>query len=168
MHIKRFGFLLLLLLVMSPSLSAQQISHEELVEILGIKSWRVPTPKNDNRQWSIRIVDYAPRKFTDSFNTEQLDAQQKALIVLRDIGKNVYEFTLKQRSGMSQGEVEIKLCPANLPKEDVCDTSTAIEWFDVPKPFDDGTKFVIAEIRQMVQGKYNKQIVLELAKIRLE
>jgi hypothetical protein len=74
MNINRLTLLLLLLLIPGSNSLAQQLSPDELTEILGIKSWRVPMPK-------------------DSYN---------------------------------------------------------LQWHDVPKPFDEGTKFVIADISHML------------------
>jgi hypothetical protein len=79
----------LLIVVGPPAVSAQKLSHDELVEILEIKSWRVPMPKDENREWSIELVDYAQRK-SATLNLERLTTQRKALIVLRDMGNDVY------------------------------------------------------------------------------
>ncbi len=166
MNIPRIGLLLLLLVVPSASSFAQQLSPEELIEILGIKSWRVPMPKDESMEWSIEIVDYVPRKYT-RINTQRLNLQKKALIALRDTGKDVYEFTLKQ-SGTGQGDIEINICIEPEKRENQCDNSYGIDWFDVPKPYDDGTKFVIADISQMVGQSPRKQIILEPVRFRLE
>lgn len=170
MNLKRFAVILGMLLASCSASYGQQISHDELIEILGIRSWRVPSPRHENRQWSIEVVDYASRKFDKSFNVEQLDPQKNALIVLQDMDDDTYRFSLKQRNGMSQGEFKINLCSAYKPTangED-CEESHGITWYAVPKPFDNGTKFVLAEIDQMTQKKYRQQIILELAIIRPE
>jgi hypothetical protein len=166
MYIPRIGLLLLLLVVLSSNLFAQRLSSDELVEILGIKAWRVPMPKDESMEWSIEIVDYMPRKYS-RINTLRLNLQKKALVALRDTGKDVYEFTLKQR-GTGQGDLEINICTEEENRENRCDNSYNIEWFDVPKPYDDGTKFVIAEISQMVGQSPRKQIILEPVHFRLE
>ena len=168
MNLKHILLLAVLMLASCSNSFAQQINHDELVEILGIKSWRVPSPKHENRQWSIEIVDYAPRKFDKSFNAEQLDPQRKALIVLRDMREDTYQYSLRQREGMSQGEFKINLCSAHRSANEDCEESYEIEWYDTPKPFDNGTKFLLAEINQMTQKKYRQQIILEMAIIRPE
>ena len=145
----------------------QQLSNDELSEILGIRYWRIPMPKDENLEWSIEIVDFVPRKYAKSFNTERLNVQRKALIALRDKGQDSYEFTLKQR-GTGQGDLEIDICFEKEKRENQCDNSYAIDWFDVPRPYDDGTKFVIADIKQMVGQSPRKQIVLEPVHFRLE
>jgi len=145
---------------------AQQLSNDELSEILGIKYWRIPTPKDETLEWSIEIVDYVPRKYT-SLNTARLNVQKKALIALRDKGQDSYEFTLKQR-GTGQGDLEIDVSSVKDKRENQCDNSYSIDWFDVPKPYDDGTKFVIADIKQMVGEAPRKQIILEPIHFRLE
>jgi len=166
MSIPRTAILLLLLIVPSANSFAQQLSPDELIEILGIKSWRVPMPKDESMEWSIEIVDYVPRKYT-RINTQRLNLQKKALVALRDKGKDVYEFTLKQK-GTGQGDLEINICTGTAKSENQCDDSYGIDWFDVPKPYDDGTKFVIADISQMVGQSPRKQIILELVHFRLE
>ena len=164
MNIPRLTFLLLVLVV--PNSFAQQLSQAELVEILGIKSWRVPMPKDESMEWSIEVVDYVPRRYT-IMNTRQLSLKKKALIALRDTGKDVYEFTLKQR-GTGQGDLEINICTEQEKRENQCENSYGIKWFDVPKPYEDGTKFVIADISQMVGQSPKKQIILEPVHFRLE
>ena len=96
MKIPRLILFLLLLLFPSCTSFAQQLSQDELLEILGLKSWRVPMPKDESMEWSIEIVDYVPRKYT-ALNAVRLNLQRKALIALRDTGRDTYAFTLKQR-----------------------------------------------------------------------
>lgn len=168
MNIYRLTLLLLLLLISCSNSFAQQISHDELVEILGIKSWRVPMPKDESMEWSIEIVDYVPRKYTN-MNVGRLNLQKKALIALRDMGKDIYQFTLKQTRGTGQGDLEISVCSEKEKREGQCDNSYNLEWYDVPKPYDDGTKFVIADIAYMLNpDKPRKQIILEPVHFRLE
>jgi hypothetical protein len=168
MNITRLTLLLLLILIPYSSSFAQQISHDELGEILGIKSWRVPMPKDESMEWSIEIVDYAPRRYTN-MNVERLNLQKKALIALRDMGKDIYQFTLKQTRGTGQGDLEISICSDKEKSTNQCDNSYNLEWYDVPKPYDDGTKFVIADIAYMLNpDKPRKQIILEPAHFRLE
>jgi hypothetical protein len=166
-QMKRKLLLLLpfLIVVASPTISAQKISHDELVEILEIKSWRVPMPKDENWEWSIDLVEYAPRKSV-AINLGKLTAQRKALIVFRDMGNDVYRYTLKQ-SGTGSGDMAISICSEQQIKAKDCDNSYTITWFDDPKPFDDGTKFVIAEIAHMVRNKPLKQIIIQPVRYRL-
>ena len=168
MNINRLTLLLLLLFILCSNSFAQQISHDELVEILGIKSWRVPMPKDESMEWSIEIVDYVPRKYV-KLNTERLNLQKRALIALRDMGKDTYQFTLKQTRGTGQGDLEISICSEKEKSENRCDNSYNLEWYDTPKPYDDGTKFVIADIAYMLDpDKPRKQIILEPVHFRLE
>ena len=164
MNIRVLALLLLLLLAACSNSFAQQLSCDELAEVLDIKSWRVPMPKDERFEWSIEIVDYAQRKFTN-INAEKLNPQQKALIALRGTGKNTYEFTLKNRAGRGQGDLEIDICTEKERRENLCDNSYSITWYDIAKPYDDGTKFVIADI---IGDSPRKQIILELVKFRLE
>jgi hypothetical protein len=159
---------LVLLFLFSADCFAQKISHDELVEILGIKSWRVPMPKDKSMEWSIEIVDYAPRKFT-KMRLARLSFQQKALVVLRETNKDIFQFTLKRRAGTGQGDLEIDVCSEKEKEENLCDNSYSLEWYDVAKPFDDGSKFVIADISHMLEPhKPRKQIILVPVRFRLE
>jgi hypothetical protein len=166
MNISRFGFLLVLLFVLTCNTAAQQLSTAELMDILGIMHWRVPMSKDTNMEWTIELVDYTPRKYT-TVSTRKLSTRKKALIALRDVGRDVYAFTLKQ-SGISQGNLEINICTEQEKHENECDNSYDIEWNDVAKPYADGTKFVIADLKQMIDQRPRKQIILELVHFRLE
>jgi hypothetical protein len=164
---KRKSLLSLALLILSASATVgQKISHDELVEILEIKSWRIPMPKDENLEWSIQFVDYGPRK-SSAVNFEKLTPDRKALIVLRNMGTAAYRYTLKQTAGTGSGDMEIRICTDQKVKAKECDNSYTISWFDDPKPLDDGTKFVIAEIAQMVGRKPVKQIILVPVRYRL-
>jgi len=79
MNTHHLTLLLLLLIVPGSNSVAQQLSHKELLDILRITSWRVPMPKDESLEWSIGIVDYAPRKYA-KLNTSRLNRQQRALI----------------------------------------------------------------------------------------
>ena len=168
MNWKRVLFLFVLLLAQSSAIFAQQLTHEELIEVLGIKSWRVPMPKDEKLRWTFELVDYAARK-PAKVNAERLNFNRKALIVFRVFKDDTYHFSLKQRNATSSGDFEINICSEKERKENQCDNSYNLEWFDEPKPFDDGTKFVIAEISTMLEPeKPRKQIILKPIKFRLE
>ncbi len=167
MSLKRILFLFGFLLVANSCSFAQQLTHDELIEVLGIKSWRIPLPKDEKLEWKFELVDYAARKFTKT-NAERLDFNRKALLVFRETKDDTYHFTFKQRNGTSSGDFEINICSEKERTENRCDNSYSLEWFDEPKPFDDGTKFIIAEIGTMLEpDKPKKQIVIETVKFRL-
>lgn len=166
MNIKRFALMLLLLLVICPNSFAQKISHEELVEVLGIRSWRLPLPKDDKWGWGIKIINYEPRRPSD-MNTEKLDLQNNALIVVREMGKNTFQFILKQRQGTSRGEFEINICSEKAMAGNRCDNSYVITWYYIPMPYGDGLKYVIADITGE-SNKAVKQIILEPSISRAE
>jgi hypothetical protein len=167
-QMKRTLLLLLptLMVLICSSVSAQKITHDELVDILDIKSWRLPMPTDEKWEWGIDFVDYAPRK-SAVINLEKLTTKRKALIVLRDVGHDTYRFTLKQTAGTSSGDMEITICTEQEIKAKHCENSYVMTWFDEPKAFDDGTKFVIAEIAHMVRRKPLKQIILVPRQYRL-
>ena len=120
-------------------------------------------PKDQRFEWSIEIVDYAQQKSV-RLNSVKFSRRQK-VIALRGTGKNSVEFTLKNRAGTSQGELEIDLCSEIEKKENRCDDSYGITWHNPAEPYGDGTKFLIADI---IGERSRKQIVLELTKFRLE
>jgi|GEM_PF-3509828 len=161
MNFKSSLLLLFLLLATCSNSFAQKISHDELVEILGIKSWRVPTPKDDNSTWNIRIVNYENRSPSDA-TTEKLDFQNNGLLVLREARKNTFESFFKLRQGTSRGEFEIDICSSNAMTSNRCDNKYAIEWYALPMPYGDGLRCVIADIKND-SNKPVKQIILELA-----
>lgn len=151
-----------------PSAGAQKLTHEELLDVLGIQSWRVPLPKNKNLEWKIEVVDAKPHKAA-KINPTQLDPQPKALIVVRKRGGDTFEFTLKQRAGASQGKLELDICTEKEKKQNACESGSDLVWFAEPKPIEDGTKFVLGEIAPMLNPeKPRKQIILETARFRLE
>jgi hypothetical protein len=62
MNITYVGSLLFFLLFSCSAAGAQKLSCEELADVLDVKSWRIPMPKDVRFEWSIEIVEYAPRK----------------------------------------------------------------------------------------------------------
>ena len=166
MNIKRFALMLLLLLVICPNSFAQKINHDELVEVLGIRSWRVPLPKDEKSAWGINIINYERRRPSDA-TTEKLDLQNKALIVVRETEKNTYQFILKQREGTSRRELKINICPEKRVAGNRCENSYVITWYDIPMPYGDGLRYVIAEITGD-SNKPVKQIILEPSSYRDE
>ena len=164
MNLKHLGLLLVLFLFSCSAASAQKLSCDELADVLNVRAWRVPMPKDKRFEWSVEIVDYAQQKSV-RLNSEKFSGRQKALIVLRCTGKHSFEFTLKNRAGTSQGDLEIDICSEIEKKENRCDNSYSITWHNPAEPYGDGTRFLIADI---IGERSRKQIVLELAKFRLE
>lgn len=164
MSSKHLSLLLLFFLLSCSNAGAQKLSCDELADVLDVRAWRVPMPKDDRFEWSIEVVDYAQQKPV-RLNGEKFNTRQKALIALRGTGKNSYEFTLKNRAGTSQGDLEIDLCSEIEKKENRCDNSYSITWHDPAEPYGDGSMFLIADI---IGERSRKQIVLELAKFKLE
>lgn len=160
MNITRLALLLLFLLVTCSPSFAQKPNCDELAEILGVMSWRVPMPKDERFYWSFDIVDYAPRKYT-SIDTVRLNSQQKALAAMRKTGKDIYEFTVITNAWTDHSEREIDICTEKEKKDNSCDNRFGITWYMGPKPYGEGTSFVIADITKGDSPR--KQIVLRLA-----
>jgi hypothetical protein len=159
MNINRLVLLLLLLFVTGSQALAQKLDCDELAEILGIESWRVPMPKEARFHWSFAVVDYAPRKYT-SINTVRLNPQKKALATLRNTGQDVYEFAVKTDRYLDRGEHKLDVCTEKEKQDNLCDNRYSITWYSGPKPFGDGTSFVIADIT--TGDRPRKQIILRL------
>jgi hypothetical protein len=145
-------------------------SASDLVELLGIKRWVVPMPKDDRYEWTIAIRDYkkpAPIKMkTDSW----ADPNKKAEVTLMPIGeRSIYQFWLKQDEGTSSGRMRIDVC------ENPDDTSVRcnagqfeITWCEPPEQTVDGKGYVLCDIRDTFEPHRHKQLVLYLIKYRLE
>jgi hypothetical protein len=159
MNVKCFAFLLFCLFVICNSSFAQKPSSDELADILGIESWRVPTPNNEKFEWDVAIVDYAKREFTN-INAAELNSQKKTLITLREIGKDTYEYTVKTDKWLIRSVRKIDVCTEQEKKDNVCENFYSIKWFAEAKPYGDGRRFVIADITKRDSPK--KQIVLRL------
>ena len=156
--------LFLILVVMTSTGVSQKITHDELLEVLKLHSWRVALPKDTNYEWKIEVVDYEQRKFS-KLNLNSISSQKMALIILQDAENDSYKFHLKQNKGMSSG----KLLAINLCKfEDTnCDNSYSVDFIDDLEPFDNGTKYLLANISGMIDDKPKKQIILIPVKFRM-
>jgi hypothetical protein len=159
MNINRLALILFLLFVTGSQSLAQKLDCNELTEILGIESWRVPMPKEERFHWSFAVVDYAPRKYT-SINTVRLNPQQKVLATLRNTGQDIYEFAVKTDAYVTRGERKIDICTEREKKDNLCDNHYSITWYSGPKPIADGASFVIADITK--RNSPRKQIILRL------
>ena len=156
---KYFVLLFFTLLIICNSSFAQKPNSDELADILGIESWRVPTPNDEKFEWDVAIVDYAEREFT-SVNTASLNSQKKTLITLREAAKDSYEYTVKTDKWLIRSVRKIDVCTEKEKKDNVCENIYRIKWYAEPKPFGDGRRFVIADISKRDSPK--KQIVLRL------
>jgi len=122
--------------------SAQQTSPPvtvpELLRILRITTFRVHTPSHAGAVWDIKILkpdELKPRGGTPKGLTTRTD-----LLSLRDLGNDVYEFTLPQRDGAySQGNFE--LC-----KEHSCSGQYEILWLKQPEYSTDGSQCLLGKL----------------------
>lgn len=147
----------LLALLVVP-LTAQKLSHDELLEVLEIRSWRVPVPRDERYIWSLEVVEARPRKRSAVELSEWTHPTEKALITFRPDKEDLYQFTIKQRGGSSSGVTSVSPCA----------DSYSIEWHDELYPVDDGRSFVLAEVEATFGESRKKQLILVLTKHRLE
>jgi hypothetical protein len=166
MYINRLSVLLFLIIAAYFPSFAQKLNSDELAEILGIRSWRIPLPKDSKFEWGVFIVDYAPRDFR-SINTAIFNPRQKVLVSLRESGKDTYAYmiayTVKNRMESTRGELKIDLCIEEAKKVNECENFDQITWYLKAKPYGNGSNFVIADI--IKKDIPRKQIVLSLGTI---
>lgn len=162
MNINRLSLLLLLIVATYFPSSAQKLNSDELAEILGIESWRVPMPKDEKFEWDVSIVDYAPRDF-GSINAAEFSPQQEVLVALREAGKDTYAYTVKNNRTVTRSGFKIDVCTEKEKKDNVCENVYRIKWYSEAKSYGNGRRFVIADI--IKKGSPRKQVVLRLNRL---
>jgi hypothetical protein len=133
------------------------VSMQELLNILEIRTWRVPLPGEKSLQWTIEVVDSVPADSSGRNVFDVITTQEEALISLRDTGMQHYRFTLAQNRGQSSGELHVAVCPS-----DVSCGGISVKWYDIPICRSDCAEFILAEITPMVGSGRNQQIVIKL------
>lgn len=149
-------------------MTAQKLSHDELLEVLEIRSWRVPVPRDERYIWSFEVVEARPRKRSLVELFEWAHPTERALITFRPDKEDLYQFTIKQRGGSSSGVTRVSPCGENATATSPCADSYSIEWHDELYPVDDGKSFVLAEVEATLGESRKKQLILVLTKHRLE
>ena len=145
---------------------AQELSHAELVEVLDLRSWRIPMPRDTNLEWSVTLEEAKPRKVISTGSSAWMHPTEQALITFRPDRDDTYRFTLKQRGGMSSGTMEITPCAVEDADATPCRDQFTIEWHKVPVRIDDGAHYLLADVESTFGEGRKKQLVLRLAKVR--
>jgi hypothetical protein len=124
---------------------AQPPTVSELLRILRIKTFRVRTPASDDEVWDIKVL---PRGDVKTHGTQAKGLTKRTgLLSMRDVGHDVYEFTLPERGGAySQGNFE--LC-----KETSCSGQYSVHWLKRPTYSADGTQCLLAEFSNLEEKK---------------
>ena len=149
-------FSALFVCVFCPCLVAQQNTQSptisELLRILRITTFRVRTPAHPDEVWDIKIL---PRKEAKARGMHPKGLTEiTGLLSMRDIGHDVYEFTLPERGrAYSQGDFE--LC-----KETSCSGQYSVHWLKRPVYSADGTQCLLGEFSNMGEEKPSAYIAL--------
>lgn len=152
------GILLLSTIVASmicPGLVAQQNAPPtvgELLRILRVTTFRVRTPAHPDEVWDIKVL---PRDQVKVSGAEPKGLTKlNGLLSLRDMGHDVYEFTLPERNGAySQGEFE--LC-----REISCSGQYSIHWLKRPIYSADGTQCLLGKFSNLGDAEPTAYIAL--------
>jgi hypothetical protein len=147
--------ILLLSAVFCPFLAAQQETPptvSELLRILRIKTFRVRTPASSDEVWDLKML---PRSEVKVHGTKPKGlTPSMGLLSMRDVGNDVYEFTLPERGGAySQGNFEV--C-----KEISCSGQYCIHWLKRPLYSGDGTQCLLGEFSNLEDEKPSAYIAL--------
>ncbi|MBP7864324.1 MAG: hypothetical protein KA419_00130 [Acidobacteria bacterium] len=147
------------------------ISHEDLVELLEVRQWEVPMPKDTRYHWSFNVIPFRKYQVVEQGRDEWMDRTRRARITFMPAegSHSVYRFWLKQDNGTSSGMVRLDVCNDNMNLRLECDSGQyGLEWFDEPKRIDDGKRYVLGEITEDSGPCRHKLIVLSFDLFRLE
>jgi hypothetical protein len=129
----------------------RSVTNAELLKILKIKTFRVRTLP-DPWVWNIEVVN---KKDVRAVGQPKNGLWAGiGLLALRDIGNDVYEFTLPEHSGaFSQGKFE--LC-----KQVECAGQYSLKWLKSPRYSLDGTQCLLAEFEKLGEDSPSAYIAL--------
>jgi len=145
-------------------------SLDGLTELLQIRRWEVPMPKDARYEWSFEIRDYKASNEVEKGMTEWMDSSRKAKIVFMPTGEEVvYRFWLVQTNGTSSGNTRLDVCDVPNDIHRKCDAGQLeLRWYSTPKRIEDGKSYLIGEINDDSQRQRRKQVVLHLVRFRDE
>lgn len=147
------------------------ISHEDLVELLEIRQWEVPMPKDTRYEWSFEVVPFRKYQVVEKGRDEWMDKTRRARITFMPTegSHSIHRFWLKQGNGTSSGRVRLDVCDNNMNLQLECDSAQyGLAWFDEPKRVDDGRRYVLGEISEDSAPHRRKLIILSFDLFRLE
>lgn len=148
--------------VQAPSASRQaetansmpQLTTAELAEILQIHFWRVPK-EPAGQEWTIEVVPAGPTQGPRRLGVGT------ALVALRALPDDEYDFVLTHNSGQSSGTFHPCAEPDDAPS--ICD-GYSMEFNDPPACVAECSQAVVAVLTPMVGRAGEKWIVLRLTK----
>ena len=147
-HLVLTGLTALLLLGCVGSPQAQ-LTPLELSEILDVRAWRIPEPPR-NHEWSIDMVTTLPSPRGSAM------AKGPALLALRPISDDEYDFMIKQRGTRSSGPISPCREPEGSPE--IC-SGYSISFEDQPRCLRECSAAVLAELSPMM-GKEKRWLLL--------
>jgi hypothetical protein len=164
---KTLGIAILLVVsgLAAPS-AGQDLTHDELLEVLDIHAWRIPLPKDPKYNWGVDLVDAKPRSVITSGASDWMHPTDRALVTFRADGDDRYRFTFKQRGGMSSGLMAITPCAGTDSAPGPCGHQYSVEWHAQPIRVDDGKQYVLADVESAFGEGRKKQLVLVLRRYR--
>lgn len=145
-------------------------SLTELTDLLQIRKWEIPMPKDARYEWSFDIRDYKEFNEVEKGMTEWMDSSRKAKIVFMPTGEEVvYRFWFVQTNGTSNGSTRLDVCDLPNQIHQTCDAGQLeLTWYPTPKRIDDGKSYLIGEISDGSPLPKRKQIFLHLVRFRDE
>jgi hypothetical protein len=148
----------MLIIFAVPSLAAEppELTATELAQILGIKHWRVPTAAS-GFEWTIDVVSAVAPPKEPKHLSEQAAGSMYAMISVRSLSDDEYEFTLNQGETSSSGS--FVPCKEPVGSKSICGSySVHFELDPVCLP---GCKaFVVATLESEGRAALKKQIVI--------
>lgn len=146
------------------------VSHDELVQLLGIRKWVVPAPRDQRFQWAFEVRDGEIIPTRNNGDDSWMDRARTATVIFMPVGDgNVYRFWFLQSTGTSSGLARVDVCENPYDVNSPCDAGQVETcWFDEPRRAADGKTYVIGEVRETLGLRRHKQIVLCLTGIRPE
>ena len=162
--------MLIVLVVTASCAPKTELSAPELAELLGIKRWIVPMPKDARYEWTFEIRDYKSPAPVPIKTNGWADPKKRAEVTFMPIGAGtVYRFWLTQGAGTSSGETRIDVCDNPDDTSVKCDAGQfETTWYQPPRQTADGRSYVLCELQDTFEPRRHKQLVLYLTKFRLE
>jgi hypothetical protein len=164
-----FGLILFTYFLRRQSQRTRQ-SLDSLTEILEIRKWELPMPRDSRYEWHFEIRDYKESNVIAVGKDDWMDRQKKATIVFMPTGQDeIYRFWLVQTEGTSSGSARLDVCddPDDIHKK--CDFGQIdFKWQTPPKRIEDGKSYLICEISEFGYPQRRKQVILYLGLFRLE
>lgn len=150
--------------------SRSQESVGTLLNVLEIRSWELPMPKDQYMEWSFELRDYREAREIKQGSDDWMDPSRKAKVVFMPTGvESVHRFWLVQTKGTSSGSTRLDVCDKPDEVQRRCDAGQLeYVWYPSPERVEDGRTYIIGEINETFAPQRRKQVVLHLVHFRQE